>query len=116
MPAEKMADIFKDIQEEYVEQANEGKKTFLFVYAMGHSQRDRESLKFVLNSTTGVQFALETTCLDLSNATKNHCTIFQVNDLESESEGWTTIDSKYSSYMVMEDDSNRVYDDKPNFA
>ena len=51
MPAEKMADIFKDIQEEYVEQANDGKKTFLFVYAMGHSKRDRESLKFVLNST-----------------------------------------------------------------
>lgn len=63
----------------------------MFVYATGHAVRG-EKLKFVLNSTTGLQFALEQTCLDLIEASDSQCTVVQVNDLETGSNALTSIE------------------------
>ena len=79
MPNYSMNQTFDNLKKEFFELAEEGKRTFLLVYATGHGVVDQQQY-MVLNATSGNMYDLEGSCRDVCEYTKNMCTVVTLND------------------------------------
>ena len=80
MTKQEIDKIINNIKREFLVFAENGKRTFLFVYCASHGVADQQQY-MILNSTSGNLFKIEQTCLDVCNSTKNMCTVFAVYDM-----------------------------------
>lgn len=80
MNSKEIVNELDKIKKEFRVLADQGKRTFLYVYAAGHGAADQMQW-MILNGTEANLFPIEQTCRDFCAITKDMCTVFAEYDM-----------------------------------